>query len=186
MAEIERNGQRNPSGGSTNPTSGGRYSRSVEYPSTRYRSYNANWLRISVPDNWQEFSSGNSVTFAPEGGYGNEGITHGVMIGVAQSNNSNLRTATQNYISGLLQSNNYLRQQGGYQRGSIDRREALATTLAGRSPITGQTEVVTIYTTLLDNQGNLMYVAAVAPQNESSRYNSAFNSVISSLQINAR
>ncbi|MDQ4123937.1 MAG: M48 family metallopeptidase [Acidobacteriota bacterium] len=181
MSEIERSGQRNPSGGTT--TAGGTYSRRVEYPSARYRTYNAsNLISLSVPENWRQISQGESATFAPEGAYGNEGITHGAMIGVAQGG-GNLQTATRNYISELLQSNNYLRQQGGSQRGTIDGRDAIATTLAGRSPVTGQTEVVTIYTTFL-RDGSLMYVATVAPQGESGTYNRAFSQIINSLQIN--
>ncbi len=183
MAEMERNSQRNPSGGGGTTTSG-TYSRRVEYPSSRYRTYNAgNLVSLSIPDNWRQVSQGESATFAPEGAYGNEGITHGAMIGVAQSSGGNLQTATRNYISDLLQNNNYLRLQGGSQRGTLDGRDALATTLAGRSPITGQTEVVTIYTTFL-RDGSLMYVAMVAPQGESGTYNQAFSQMIRSLQIN--
>lgn len=185
MSEIGQQNERNPQGNQS-PTANGRYSRSVEYPSTRYRSSSpSNFIRVSVPDNWQELSSGDSVIYAPEGAYGNDGITHGVMIGVTQASSRNLQTATQNYISDLLQSqgNNYLRQNGGYYNASIDGRQALQTTLSGTSPITGRTETVTIYTTQL-RDGNLLYVAAVAPQSESSRYNRAFSQVIGSLQIN--
>lgn len=185
MAEIERSGQRNPSGGG-GTTASGTYSRRVEYPSSRYRTYNAgNLVSLSIPDNWRQVSQGESATFAPEGAYGNEGITHGAMIGVAQSSGGNLQTATRNYISDLLQSNNYLQQQGGMTRGTIDGREAIATTLAGRSPITGQTEAVTIYTTFL-RDGSLMYIAMVAPQAESGTYSRVFNQMIRSLQINDR
>jgi Zn-dependent protease with chaperone function len=185
MEEIGRNRQQYPSGGNS-PTASGTYSRRVEYPSNRYRTYTAgNFVQVQVPDNWREFSEGSSVTFAPEGAYGNNGITHGAMIGVAQANGNNLRTATQSYISELLQGNDYLRQQGASARGMIDGRNALSTTLAGRSPVTGQTEVVTVYTTLL-RDGSLMYVSAVAPQAESGSYSRAFGSMIGSLRINDR
>jgi Zn-dependent protease with chaperone function len=181
MAEIERSGQRNPSGGGST-TANGTYSRRVEYPSSRYRTYNAgNLVRVDLPENWRQVSQGESAMFAPEGAYGDNGITHGIMVGVGQGG-GNLQTATRNHISRLLQDNNYLRQQGA-QRGSLDGRDAIATTLAGRSPVTGQTEVVTIYTTFL-RDGSLMYVATVAPQGESGAYNRAFNQVIGSLQIN--
>jgi Zn-dependent protease with chaperone function len=187
MSEIGQRGQQYPSGGgSTSPTANGNYSRRVEYPSTRYRTYNAgNLASVQVPDNWREFSEGSSVTFAPEGAYGNSGISHGVLVGVAQGSGNNLRNGSQTYISELLQSNNYLRQQGNFTRGTIDGRNALSTVLAGRSPITGQNEVVTVYTTLL-RDGSLMYVATVAPQTESGTYNRAFSSILSSLQINDR
>ncbi|HEX8194686.1 MAG TPA: M48 family metallopeptidase [Pyrinomonadaceae bacterium] len=185
MAEIERSGQRNPSGGNS-PTASGAYSRRVEYPSNRYRTYTAgNFVQVQVPDNWREFGEGSSVTFAPEGAYGNNGITHGAIIGVAQANGNNLRTATQSYVSELLQGNDYLRQQGAYTRGTIDGRNALSTTLAGRSPVTGQTEVVTIYTTLL-RDGSLMSISTVAPQAESGSYSRVFSSMIGSMRINDR
>jgi Zn-dependent protease with chaperone function len=187
MSEIGQRGQQYPTSGGGS-TSGGAYSRRVEAPSPRFRNYNAgNLVSVDVPENWQQVSQSDGATFAPQGGYGSEGITHGVMIGVAQANSQNLQTATQNYISELLQGqgNDYLRQQGGSSRGSIDGRNALSTRLAGRSPVTGQTEVVTIYTTLLSN-GGLMYVAAVAPQAESGTYNRAFSEMIGSLRINDR
>lgn len=188
MSEIGQSGQQYPTSGGSTGTGSGAYSRRVEGPSNRYRNYNAgNLVSLDVPENWQQVSQGESATFAPQGGYGNQGITHGTMIGVVQSNSRNLQTATQGYISDLLQGqgNDYLRQQGGSTRGSIDGRNALSTRLAGRSPITGQTEVVTIYTTLLSN-GSLMYVATVAPQAESSAYSRVFSDMIGSLQINDR
>ncbi len=186
-AEIAKNAPRNPNGSTGSPTANGRYSTRVELPSPQTRTYTAgNALRLNIPSNWRDFSSGSDVTFAPEGGYGSDGITHGAMIGVAQSNGQgNLRTATQSYISELLQGqgNNYLRQQGGYYNANIDGRNALQTTLSGRSPITGQTENVTIYTTQL-RDGSLLYIATVAPQAEVSRYSRAFSSMVGSLQIN--
>lgn len=180
-AEIERGGQQYPSGGGT---SSGSYSRTTSYPSNRYRTYTAgNFLSVSVPDNWREFGSGSDVTFAPEGAYGNEGITQGAMIGVTQASSRNLRQATQSYVSSLLQGNNYLRQQSGYSSTNLDGRSALVTQLAGRSPITGQTEIVTVYTTQM-RDGNLLYVATVAPSGAASRYNGAFSNMLRSLQIN--
>ncbi|HEX9927849.1 MAG TPA: M48 family metallopeptidase [Pyrinomonadaceae bacterium] len=185
MEEIGRSGQQNPSGGNS-PTASGTYSRRVEYPSARFRTYTAgNLVQVQVPENWREFGEGSSITFAPQGAYGNNGITHGAMIGVVQANANNLRTATQSYVSELLQGNDYLRQQGASARGTIDGRNALSTTLAGRSPVTGQTEVVTIYTTLL-RDGSMMYVSTVAPQAESGSYSRAFSSMIGSLRINDR
>ena len=178
-AQIERGS------GNSNAGAGGRYTRRVELPSSRVRSYDADFLRIDVPDNWQQYAEGNSVIFAPDGAIGNNGITHGMMIGVAQSNSRDLRTATQNHLSDLLKAegNNYLRQQGGYLRTSIDGRNAFQTVLRGTSPITGQAETVTIYTTQL-RDGSLFYVATVAPQAEASSYNRTFNALINSLQLN--
>jgi hypothetical protein len=140
---------------------------------------------MNLPDNWQDYSSGNTITFAPEGAYGNQGVTHGVMIGTAQASNRNLQVSAQDYVSALLQDqgNSYLRQADDFVRGTISGRNAVSTSLVGRSPITGQNEVVNIYVTQL-RDGNLLYVATVAPQNAVSSYNRAFTTVIRSLQVN--
>src|SRR6266850_234423 len=65
MAEIAQSGQRYPSGETTgnypNDPPRGR----VEYPSSQYRNYDAGFLRVAVPANWQEIRDGNSLWFAP-------------------------------------------------------------------------------------------------------------------------
>jgi len=100
----------------------------------------------------------------------------------AQSNN--LREASQRYVDALLQSNPYLRQQRGFRRATIDGQRALTTRLVGRSNVTGRTEVVTVYTTMLRN-GNLFYLIGVTPQDQSQVYNRAFRTMLQSLEINA-
>lgn len=185
MAEIEQGNGRDGRGGvSQSPTAGGRYSRTVEYPSPRARVYSSgNWIRMNVPDNWRDFSGSQEVTFAPEGAYGDQGITHGAMLGLVRSSSGgSLQQSTQDYVNGLLQSNNYLRQEGGYQRAYIGGRQAYSTTLSGRSPITGETEIVTIYTTQL-RTGDLLYIATVSPAAESYRYNSTFRNMLSSIRL---
>ncbi|HEV8157718.1 MAG TPA: M48 family metalloprotease [Pyrinomonadaceae bacterium] len=186
MQEISRNTQGNGQGRTENPTANGRYESRVELPSARTRSYTAgNFLRLNVPDNWQVFETQESVTFSPQGGYGKDGITHGAMVGLIQTRNRDLGQATEEYVNGLLQeqSNSYLRQQSNYAQTTIARRNAYTTVLSGRSPITGRTEIVNIFTTQLSN-GGLLYVAMVAPQNESSSYDNAFRNIIRSIQIN--
>src|SRR6185436_15915181 len=74
---------------------GGRQSR-IETPSSRLRTYNGNFFRIAVPDNWRQLPSGDIVTFAPEGAYGNNQgqfvYTHGVQVGsIPAAGRSSLR-----------------------------------------------------------------------------------------------
>lgn len=181
MAEIERNGggQEN----TTSPTAGGRYSNNVPYPSSRVREYSNGGVSMSVPSNWQQFPGTNDVQFAPAGAYGDQGITRGAMVGVLQGQNSTLQQATQDYVNGLLQSNNYLSQRNGFGRTSIDGREGYSTMLSGTSPVTNRTENVTVYTTQMDN-GGLFYVITVVPSGESSAYSSAFRTLIGSIRLN--
>jgi hypothetical protein len=138
---------------------------------------------MSVPDNWREFSSSDQVTFSPDGGFGDEGVTHGAMVGLIQANSRNGYEATQNYVDTLLQSNTYLRQRGSILNTTISGRSGNVVQLAGRSTVTGETELVTVYTTLLPN-GILVYVATVVPQNESPNYENAFRTMINSLRLN--
>ena len=186
--EYERTGGRSnggdpQSGGQTNPTAGGRYARSVEMPSQRTRTYSNSGLSMRVPDNWREFSSNDQVTFAPEGAYGDQGITRGAMLGVVNANSQDGYQATQNYIDSLLQSNTYLRQRGNIAQTTISGQSGNVVQLSGRSDITGETELVTVYTTLLSN-GVMVYIATVVPQSESSQYQTAFRSMLNSIRLN--
>jgi Zn-dependent protease with chaperone function len=184
MEEIARNQQSGQGQAGQNPTAGGRYSSRVQYPSTRMQVYTGgNWLQINVPSNWRAFESQQSVQFAPEGAYGSNGITHGAMIGIAQAGSRNLDQATQEYVNSVIQGNNYLRQTQNFSRATIAGRQAYATVLTGRSPITNRNEVATVYTTQLRN-GSLLYFVMVAPENEAGTYNNAFGAMIRSIRLN--
>ncbi|MEK6300305.1 MAG: M48 family metallopeptidase [Acidobacteriota bacterium] len=184
MAEVGRNGgSRNPSGNRM-PAPSGR----VGDPSPRFRSFNeGNLFSIAVPDNWRELPLGDNVTFAPEGGYGEvQGtfvFTHGTQVGVAQVKARDLRQATDEYVYSLSQGNGNLRRYSGYQREAIAGREGLSIVLSNVSEVSGQSELVTIYTTMLRN-GSLFYVIAVTPEREYQRYQPVFVNIVRSIQIN--
>lgn len=189
MAEIARSGQRYPTstGSSTGSNDYPRGDR-VAYPSTRYRSVSiGNLLSLRVPDNWQEVGGGgSSVTFAPQGAYGNvQGqfvFSHGMMVGVANQN-GNLRQSTNAFVNDLLQGNPHLRRQGRYQRINVDGRQGLVTTLVGQSPVFGQTEVVQVYTVPVQN-GGIAYMVGVSPERDYRTYQRAFSSVVNSVNLN--
>jgi hypothetical protein len=182
MEEIARGGQRYPQNGRypDNGRVGGR----VEYPSSRYRTYTeGNLFRVSVPDNWREMRSEDSVWFAPEGAYGQNTFTHGVNLGVARTQSNNLRQATAEFINGLAQGSRNMRPQSDYIQGSVAGREALGMTLSNLNEVTGRTEIVIVYTSMLRN-GNLFYMISVAPQNEYNNYEAVFQNVLRSIQLN--
>lgn len=183
MAQIERD-YRSGRGSSTSsgPMGGGRYAGSVAYPSTQTRVYNGTNFQIEVPSNWRELPSGDGATFAPDGAYGDRGITHGAMIGVFRSQDNNLRDASDRFVSGLLQNNEYLQRIGESTNAYISSQRGYTTALSGRSPITGRDETVKIYTAELRN-GNVFYVITVVPEAEEYRYGGAFRSLLSSVQF---
>jgi hypothetical protein len=189
MAEIARSGNRYPTGENT-----GNYPNSpprgrVSYPSTRYQPYSTlgGLVRVSVPNNWRELGGTDSVWFAPEGAYGQYQsqvvYTHGVNLGVAQTQSRNLQQATTEFLNSLGAGNANLRQRAGFQRTSVGGRTGLTTSLTNVNEATGQTEVITVVTTQLRN-GQLFYLIAVAPSNDSSSYQSAFSNIFRTIQLN--
>jgi Zn-dependent protease with chaperone function len=191
MEEIARSGRRYPTqgGGSGSNYPEGNVGGRVAYPSGRYRTFNGgNLFQVSYPDNWRELSeSQSSVWFAPDGGYGQvQGqavFTHGINVGVAQSQGGNLRQATDYFLQSLGQGNRNLRQQSQYQQGNISGRRALAITLSNVNEATGRPETISVYTTLLRN-GQLFYMIGVAPQNQYASFQSAFRNALSSIRLN--
>ena len=189
MEEIARSGQRYPGGQTTGNYPSNVPIGRVDYPSTRYQNYSAlgGLVRVSVPINWRQLGSdGNSVWFAPEGAYGqyqNQVIyTHGVNVGVAQTQSSNLQQATNEFLNSLGTGNGNLRLRSGFQRTTVGGRTGLTTSLSNVNEATGQAETVTVITTQL-RDGQLFYMLAVSPQNETGTYRTAFSNVLRSLQI---
>lgn len=184
MAEIQRSGGAGNQPVQSSPTSTGRYSTTVQRPSSQFKKYaGSSWLSISVPSNWRDFPSNETVQFAPEGAYGDQGITHGLMIGVMDTQSNNLSQASNEYLNQILQGNTYLRRQDAFTRTTVGSRQGLTTTLSGRSPVTGRNELVEVYTTQFSN-GQLFYAVTVVPGDEADRYAYTFRNVLTSLRFN--
>jgi beta-barrel assembly-enhancing protease len=163
----------------------------VPAPSMQYRaSQPLNFLRLSLPSNWNEVSGGNDgATYAPEGGYieSQEGsaFTHGFQIGVTARGTGNLQRDTDTLIAAFARGNPQLRASGGYSRDRISGRNALRTTLSNVSEVTGQRESVSLTTTQL-RDGRVVYFIGVAPQNEAGAYEEAFRRIRQSVELSDR
>ena len=159
----------------------------IPRPDTRFTQYNeGNLFRVSVPSNWKELGSNNSVTFAPDGAYGTIGgqsiFTHGAEIGVTRNESHDLQTATGELIQSLQQSNPRLSRPSGFDRTSLGGRQALHTILSNISDATGGEERIDVTTSLMSD-GSLFYVLGVAPANEFSNYGNTFTKVVRSIQL---
>lgn len=139
---------------------------------------------MTVPSNWQEFGGQNGAQFAPEGAYGDQGITHGVMVGVYDDRTSGLRSKTQAYINETLQGNSYLQQNGSL----------ISRNLAGQSGYTtadvrpfacdkSHRSRYDLHDAAPEN-GQLFYVVTVVPGDQSYNYTNAFRNVLNSIRIN--
>ncbi len=173
--------------GAPNGTNNGRITANVERPSSKYSSYTeGNLFRISVPSNWRELAGNNSVTFAPDGGYGavnqQSVFTHGVEAGLTRNETHDLQTATDELVQSLAQSNPRMSRNSGSGRGTLGGRQGLRTVMSNQNDATGKTERIALYTTLL-NDGTLFYLIGVAPDNEFNSYDQVFNRVAGSIQF---
>ncbi|MFL6212978.1 MAG: M48 family metallopeptidase [Blastocatellia bacterium] len=162
--------------------------RSVSAPSSRYHTYDAGAVRISVPDNWREIrGDNNEVTYAPPGGYrsdgGNVAFTHGAQIELTRASSRDLRAATDELLNVLGQGNPDLRRSGSPWRTTVSSRDALAVSLRNVSEITRQAETITLLTTFTRN-GDLLYVIFVAPTDDYGSYQSVFDRIARSLVFN--
>jgi hypothetical protein len=181
-AEIAKSGSTNT--GNQYPD-GARVGGTVQRPSDRYRRVDVSGLfRISVPDNWKEFRDNASITFAPDGAYGNvQGqsvFTHGAIVSVLEVSSSNdLARVSDRFISGILQGNSYLQPNGGYQQERINGHDALRRRLSGTSPVTNRKEIVDVHTAFT-NRGRLFAIVQVVPGNEQSQYQRAFSEMVNS------
>ena len=104
------------------------------------------------------------------------------MVGAVQASDNDLQRASDQYVSEILQNNNYLRTEGGRQSRRLDGHEALKRRLSGISKVTNQREVVDIYTTMLNNR-ELFYIVQVAPDNAQRQYSRAFDEMVQSLRF---
>jgi beta-barrel assembly-enhancing protease len=155
----------------------------VEPPSSRARTYTeGNLFQISVPSNWRELPSNNTVTFAPEGAYGQGIFTHGVEVGVSRNESHDLQDATDELLQSLAQGNPNITRPSRYDRISIDGHRGLRTIVSNRSS-DGTRETIQVYSTQLRN-GNLLYAIAVAPDNDFGAYRDVFDRVVGSIRIN--
>jgi Zn-dependent protease with chaperone function len=189
MAQVQKQGQgqrRETGGGPVGTTN--RNVR-VEPPSGEWRTHQpAEFMRLSVPSNWQAIDGNGLITYAPEGGYlraqnGQSTFTHGMQIGVAQADDGgSLQQKTEQLLQGFARSNPQLRRQGGYSRTKIGGRQGLTTTLTNVSEATGESEAVNVSTVEL-RDGSVLFLIGVAPRNESRAYLNTFSRVRQSLQL---
>jgi hypothetical protein len=184
--QVMRNGSRRTSSSSRYPSD--RQIGRVDPPSARFRTYDEGGLfRVAVPENWDELPSNATVTFAPNGAYGNlrgqSVFTHGMEIGTDRNETHDLRTATDEFINSLRQGNPNLRNRSSYGSATIDGRRAIHTVLSNVSEATGRDEEIELFTTQLDD-GTMFYVLGVAPADEFGSYQRVFNQVVRSIQLN--
>jgi hypothetical protein len=167
------------------------------------------FFQIQYPENWRvsEASSGYGVTILPPGGAvranGQDILVYGVVINHYEpfegsmgnvwgsrngpvSGRGTLEQATNDLANELTRANPYLRPvPNSLRRQTIDGANALSVVLAGRSPVTGADERVTVFTRELPD-GHVLYALFVAPAQDYTALSQTFQTMVSSLRVNDR
>ena len=183
VARAQQSGRRVPGAVAT-----GERTARVEAPSGQWRTYQpGDFLRITVPANWQQIGGGSTVTYAPEGGYfqgqGGESVfTHGMELGIVDGDGAALQRVTEQLVQSFARTNPQLRRQGGYSRVNVGGRQGMSTTLLNVSEATGEREAVNLSTVQL-RDGSVLFLIGVAPEDEARAYFNTFSRVRQSLQI---
>jgi beta-barrel assembly-enhancing protease len=174
----------------------------VDQPSSRYSSFRQRngYFTIEHPQNWQphEADNGFGVTIVPQGGVvdqgdGQESIVYGVIVnhydpfeGGAATRGATLDGATNDIVNQVRQTNPHLRLLSRAPRREVmDGAEARSVVLAGRSPVTGQEERVTVFTRQLGDE-HVIYSVFVAPAQDYSALSPTFARMMESLRVDDR
>ena len=157
-------------------------------PSGRYIQYQGNGVGIDYPDNWQAAGDANSgITIAPPAGVSQGNIAYGVIINAAQDQNaSSLDQAMQNLIQGMQQSNPGLHTKSNPKNISVNGIQGRSVDLASTSPVQRngqQTAERDWLVTLPRQQGSLLYLVFIAPENDFGKLRSTYQHMLNSLRF---
>jgi beta-barrel assembly-enhancing protease len=152
-------------------------------PSTRLKDLQAGNVKLRHPDNWNPAVQGTNITLAPEGGVVGPGnLAYGMLIDVFKPQGaSNLDSATSQFVQGLQKSNPAMKVVRSRVSTRVDGQTAQLTELTNDSPLGGQETDVII--TVMKSGGELQYFVEVAPSKDFSRYQSAFQAVMNSVDL---
>jgi beta-barrel assembly-enhancing protease len=164
----------------------------VGTPSAAMASLQVGKLTMQYPDNWKKYGTGNNATVAPDGGIVDSGkgqaeLAYGLSASVARiegqlpSGADPLRSATQKLIQSMQQENQELSTLRESREVTLNGERGLSTYLKNDSPVGGQETDWLI--TVMRPEG-FVYFVAVAPQQEFSRFQPAFEAIFNSVQFN--
>ena len=154
-------------------------------PSSRLRNFDGERISFSYPDNWIEYEDDNGLSLAPEGGGNRSELAYGVSMSIFTprrngSSDIGLTEATDQLIESLQGSNSGLRVTRDQGKTKVGGRTALSKILTGNSPAGGREKDWLV--TVLTPRG-LFYFVFVAPENEFSDYQRAFQRILGSAKF---
>ncbi|MBO0798660.1 MAG: M48 family metalloprotease, partial [Blastocatellia bacterium] len=158
-------------------------------PSASFKAFQAGdgSFALQAPSNWDLLNAGGSnYIFAPKGAYGkfkdSMMVTHGIFVGVVPMQQRDLRAATENFIRQQIETNDDFGLARSPQQVNFGGRNGYVSVVSGPSAISGVVEVDTTYTTTT-NDGQMLYLVTIAPEDELASYQAAFQQILRSLRV---
>ncbi len=175
--------------------------------------HTSGFFTIDYPDNWNVYPSGLAVSLAPEGGVvsrsdGRQVMLYGVIVNhysafagrterwggsvprsyVPFEDNSTfartLEDATDDLVNTVLAANGYLTAEAGPARAeTIDGASGFAVYMAGRSPLTGEEERVSLHTRGLPD-GHVIYALFAVPGRDYAAMQPTFARMLRTMLVN--
>jgi len=191
----------------------GRNSSQPDWPSERFITLNTSLLRINYPDNWKAYGQGDAASIAPRGGLvddgnGNQALAYGVIVNIyqphidgyrqqlqgrdygegsgqnsSQGSATALEQATDQLVAEFRLSNRNMRVIRYHDGIRVDDENALSTYLSNDSPIAGGGRETDWLITLQHLDG-LLFIVFTAPERDFQSYESTFQQMLRSVQIN--
>jgi Zn-dependent protease with chaperone function len=155
-------------------------------PSRRLMNYNGEGIQFQYPDNWHQYGEGSVLTLAPDGGLINNALAYGMMMSTYDADyhgqgRMSLGDATDQLLNELRRTNPNLRITRSHDSIRIGGGQGYLTEASNESPAGGQ-ERDWIVTTLSPD-GTLYYFVGVAPQNEFTDYENAFEDITNTVRF---
>ena len=191
MSELAKRGTAD--GGSTSAGGGlattGTPGQPVPAPSRRMRTERGGSIfQVNVPDNWRALSANNFIRYVPENAYGpmngQNVLTHGIELGVARAETTDLQAATDSFVEALVRGEPTVRRAGESRVVTIAGRRGVATALVNRSPLGGDERIDLVTAPLAD--GNLFYALTVVPDRDEAAYDDTFERILQSIRLTDR
>jgi hypothetical protein len=155
-------------------------------PSPTFRQAEERAFSISHPENWRASGSNNSFLIAPQAGVSQAGVAYGVVIDITSPGGGSLDAATQAVLDNLVKENPGMRVTSDVRSIEVGGVDARSVYLSGSSPVQREGQPLPErdwLVTLPRDDGGLLYLVFVAPEQDFSELHPVYQRMLDSLRL---
>lgn len=157
-------------------------------PSGGSTTYDSNVFSMRRPGNWEAVEGQSGVTIAPRAGLSGSAVAYGVIVSAfAPQQSRTLDEATEELVRGIQQGNPQVQVSGNMESLRVNGVDARSIELTGPSPIRGNNgqplRERNWVVTLPRQDGSVLYLVFVAPENDFRTLQGTFEDMLRSLRV---